>query len=331
MRKRVVRSIITLCLGLVAAGTVNAQIGKPNRLYRMPKYVDPPSWAIGINMGMTDLWGDVGTKSPIDHYNNENYWKNTMYMGGLYGRYLPHPAFGIRLGVNYGSVYEHDNFNLNKAKKATNIEDDAYQRYYRNLSVKSNIWEAQLLFEINLRRFNLESKAASKHFNPYIALGVGGFHFKSKGEYVGRDGGKSQWIDLTDLKTEGQGFAFGGAPAKVSKWQINVPLAIGLRWDVGKQLGLGVEYMYRYCFTDYLDDVSGNYIDPNYFTAANYDGDARQAMRARDMYDKTWQLEPTATHAAGQKRGNSSVKDGYSTISINFYYKIKDRKSPWWY
>jgi opacity protein-like surface antigen len=326
MRKKVVRSLITLCLGLAAASTSNAQIGKPNRLFRQPKYIDPPSWSIGVNFGLTDLWGDVGTKSILDHYNNDKYWKKPMFMGGLYGRYTPHPALGVRLGVNYGTLYASDNFNEQKAMKASSIEDDAYQRYFRNLNVKSNIWEAQLLLEINLRRLNIYSNAARKHFNPYVAFGVGGFHFRSRGEYKPRNNNETQWIDLDKLNLEGQGYPNG--PKKYSQWQLNVPLALGLRWDVGKQLALGVEYAYRYCFTDYIDNVSGKYVDPAIFDQML---DKRDAARARDMYDKSWQIDPSASHLAGEARGNSSVKDGYSTISINFYYKIKDRKSPWWY
>lgn len=326
MRKRLVRSIITLCVGIGAATFATAQT---NRLFHMPEYVDPPGWSVGVNMGMSDLWGDVGTKSIVDHYNNDKYWDNPKFMGGLYARYMPHPAFGVRLGVNFGTLYASDNWNYSKAKKATSIEDESYQRYMRNLNVKNTVWEGQLLFEINLRRFNLEGNKFQKRFNPYITLGVGAFHFKSKGEYVNTVTGQTQWVDLYNLNLEGQGFAnYADAPKKYSQWQMNVPLGLGLRWDVGRKLAIGVEYMYRYCFTDYLDNVSDKYIDPSLF---DQNMNQRDAATARAMYDKSYLIDPNASHAAGQKRGNPAVKDGYSTFSINFYYKIKEKQSPWWY
>ena len=325
MRKRLVRSIITLCVGIGAATFATAQT---NRLFHMPEYVDPPGWSVGINMGMSDLWGDVGTKSVVDHYKNDQYWKNTKFMGGLYGRYMPHPALGIRLGVNFGTLYAADNFNYTKAKKADNIESDAFQRYLRNLDVKSTVWEGQLLFEINVRRFNLEGNTFQKRFNPYIALGVGGFHFKSKGQYTNVITGQTQWVDLDKLNLEGQGSTAAGAPKKYSQWQMNVPLGIGLRWDVGRKLALGVEYMYRYCFTDYLDNVSGKYVDPSEY---DQNLNARDAATAKAMSDKSYLIDPNAKHTPGQLRGNPAVKDGYSTFSINFYYKIKEKQSPWWY
>lgn len=327
MRKKLLRSIITLCFGMTMAAVGTAQT---NHLYRMPEYVEPPGWSIGMNIGMTDLWGDVGTKSVIDHYNNDKYWSSPKFMGGLYGRYTAHPALGLRMGVNFGTLYASDNFNYTKAKKAESIEDDAYQRYFRNLNVKTNVWEGQFLFEINPRRFNVMSHGAGSHFQPYLLLGVGGFHFRAKGELVDPTNGRTQWVPLDKLNLEGQGGTFADAPKKYSQWQMNVPLGLGIRWDIGRQLGLGIEYMYRYCFTDYLDNVSGNYVDPAYFSA-NLNNENGDAARAAALADKSYLLNPSAKHSAGEKRGNNSVKDGYSTISINFFYKVKSRKTPWWY
>ncbi len=327
MRKKLLRSIITLCLGMAGAAVGTAQT---NHLYRMPEYVEPPGWSVGMNLGMTDLWGDVGTKSIVDHYNNDKYWGSPKFMGGLYGRYTAHPALALRLGVNYGTLYASDNFNYSKAKKASSIEDDAYQRYFRNLNVKTLVWEGQFLFEINPRRFNVASHSAGSHFQPYLLLGVGGYHFRAKGEVTDATTGKNQWVPLDKLNLEGQGGTYDGAPKKYSQWQMNIPLGLGIRWDIGRQLGLGVEYMYRYCFTDYLDNVSGTYVDPAYFKA-NLNNENGDAARATSLADKSYEIDPNATHSAGQKRGNSSVKDGYSTISINFFYKVKSRKTPWWY
>lgn len=327
MRKKLLRSIITLCLGLSGAALSTAQT---NRLYRMPEYVEPPGWSVGTNFGMSDLWGDVGTKSPIDHYNNDKYWSSPKFMGGLYARYTAHPAVALRLGVNYGTLYASDNFNDTKAKKAASVEDDSYQRYLRNLNVKTNVWEGQFLFEINPRRFNVRSHGAGSHFQPYLLLGVSGFHFKTKGEITDQTNGSDQWVPLDKLNLEGQGGTFEGAPKKYSQWQMNVPLGLGIRWDIGRQLGLGVEYMYRYCFTDYLDNVSANYVDPSYYKA-NLNNENGDAARATLLADKSFEKDQSIKHAAGEKRGNPAVKDGYSTISINFFYKIKTRKTPWWY
>jgi hypothetical protein len=266
-------------------------------------------------------------------------------MGGVFARYAMHPGLVLRMGVNYGSVYANDNFNLDKARDAATIEDDAYQRYSRNLDVKSNIWEGNLLLEINPRRIgNLERAGAKKRMQPYVLIGGGGFHFRPKGTYTargtdGRPTGNSREVDLYDLNLEGNGVQMPDAlalslgftrPAKYSLWVPQACIGFGLRWDVADQLSLGIEYLYRYTFTDYLDNVSGFYVDPRLFDYQHQDNPGRAAM-AKDMYDKSWQINMESKHTVGEFRGNSTIPDGYSTIAISFYYRVKSKKSPWWY
>ena len=319
MRKSFIRCIIALSVSVAVVPAAEAQSQHSIfRTFNDNQYVDPPGWSLGMNFGLSDLWGDVGTKSPINHYTNDKYWNSPKFMGGLYVRYEPHPALGLRLGFSYGTLYANDNFNDSKARKASSEEDDAYQRDLRNLDVKDYVWEGQFLFEINPLRFNL--KGGEHHsFQPYILLGVGGFHFDPKGTYHDPTGfAADKLVDLYDFHTEGEGMP--GGPKEYSKWQMNIPFGLGFRFDVGPHLGLGVEYLYRYCFTDYLDDVSGFYY---------YSGDQTTSPQ-NAIADKSWVIDPKVHHAAGELRGNPAVKDAYSTISINFFYKIKTRKTQWW-
>jgi len=331
MRKTIIRSILTLVISTAAMHAANAQLGFSK------EYVEPPGFSVGFNIGLLDLWGDVGTKSPIDHYANDEYWKKTHYMGGIFVRYSASPALAMRLGVNYGMLYANDNWNYTKVKKAESIEDDAYQRFLRNQKVRANTWEGSFVFEVSPRRFNYQSKGAMKRFQPYLLFGVAAYHFRPQAEYITKSGANKGWVDLYDLHLEGDGFikkpgvpdgAFEKAPQSYQLWQLAVPLGLGVKWDIGRQLGLGIEYEYRYCFTDYLDNVSDKYIDPSYY---NYYLSAQNAALATEMQDRSWLIDPNAHHTPGEQRGNPSVKDAYSTLSITFYYKIKNRKSPWWY
>ncbi len=343
MRIPLLRTLIaTVCLGATALPAAAQQ--KWTR-YRAPEFAERPGWSLGFNFGLSDLWGDVGTKSPIDHYVNSYYWSKPHFMGGIFARYALHPGFVLRMGVNYGSVYANDNFNTDKAKNAATVEADAYQRYLRNLDVKSNIWEGNILFEINPRRIgNLERPGAKKRMQPYLLVGGGGIHFRPKGTYTprgtdGRPNGQSREVDLHDLNLEGNGITIPDSlanlwqftrPAAYSLWVPQACLGLGFRWDIADQLCIGIEYMYRYTFTDYLDNVSGYYVDPRVLDY-EHQGNPERAAMARDMYDKSWQLNMESSHGPKELRGNSSVPDGYSTISISFYYRIKNKKTPWWY
>lgn len=346
MRIPLLRSLIAgLCISAVAVPAAHAQ-QKWTR-YRAPEFVERPGWSLGMNFGLSDLWGDVGTKSPLRHYVNSKYWDKPHFMGGIFSRYALHPGFVWRMGINYGSVYANDNWNYTQAKSAASTEDDAYQRYFRNLDVKSNIWEGNIVFEINPRRLgNLEKAGAKKRMQPYILIGGGYFHFKPKGMYTprgsdGRPNGQARQVDLDKLYLENEGPASGsdtilskmGLPVAAGLNKLWVPEVIGglgVRWDLGTQLSLGVEYMYRYTFTDYLDNVSTSYVDPKVFDVI-HSKDPQKAQMARDMYDKSWILDKDAKHQPGELRGNASDKDAFSTIAISFYYRIKTKRIPWWY
>lgn len=320
MRKRMLRSILALCISAAALPAAKAQ---------SPEYIEPSGFSLGTTFGLADMWGDVGTKTIVDHYGNDKYWRKPHFMGGLFLRYTAHPSFSIRMGASYGTVFADDSWNEHNANKATSPTDDAYVRYLRNQIAKTNIWEGNLIFEFSPFRMGVNSKLAHKRWQPYLMAGIAAYHFRAMGEYRDRVTDQKKWVDLYDLHIEGDGWDFAGAPAKYKKWQMAVPLGVGLRWDIGYHLGLGVEYMYRYCFTDYLDGVSDKYIDP-----ALYDKNLspQDADIAKNVSDRTWIIvDPNYKHAPGDKRGNKAVNDGYSTISVTFFYKIKRRNTPWWH
>jgi hypothetical protein len=321
MRNKLVCGIFSSIFLLATAHSAKAQ---PLR-----DYIEPKGWSLGITVGGSDLWGDVGTKSPIDHYANLNYGDYANVMGGLYTRYTFHPAFVVRMGINYGTVSAGDAMNSDGAKKASDYSADAVQRYARNLDVKTTIWEGNLWFEINPLRFNPGSKMALRRWQPYFLTGITAFHFRPKGKYVSKtsSAASGQWIDLYDLHLEGDGFAEPGMPKKYSLWQMAIPLGIGSKWDLSSKIAIGIEYIYRYTFTDYLDGVSQKYIDP-----ALYDKylSPQQAQIAKDMADKSWVLDPTVKHNPGEMRGSNHGPDGYSTLSITLFYKFKSRAIPWW-
>lgn len=308
---------------------------RDNSFFREPHFVEPVGWSLGITLGTSDLWADVGTKGIIDHYNNENYTDHVYALGSLYGRYTFRPAIAARLAISYGRVGAADNFNINKARKASTIEDDAFQRYLRNQDVRTDIWESYLVAEIMPLRFNMNSRMSRRRFQPYVALGIGGFYNRPFGTYTARNGsGGGRYIDLTTLHLEGQEFKgsdgkpLEGAPKKDNLFHVSVPAGLGVRWDIGEHLGLGLEYLYRYTFTDQMDGVSTKYIDPTLFDA---NLSAQNAAIARDMYDKSWQIYEGAGNAPGAVRGNPAVNDAYSSISINFFWRVLGKQRPWWF
>lgn len=320
MRKKLLRSLLVL---VISATTISA--------YAQPaiprKYVEHPGFSVGVNFGLSDLWGDVGTQGLVDHYANEAYWTKPHFMGGIMMRYTPHPVVAFRLNVNYGTLFADDRWNLDKAKEATSIEDDAFQRYLRNQDARANVWESTFMIELLPLRFNPESKMAQRRMQPYIGFGAGVFHFRPQTSVIDRVTGRRHWVWTKELRLEGEGVGnIENAP--VSLWQICVPVGAGLRWDVGSNMAIGVEWMYRMTTTDRLDNVSSEYVTPDYFDRHL---SAEDAAVAKQVYDKSWYIEPAYSNPGGAIRGNKDVLDGYSTFSIQFIYKLESNKIPWWY
>jgi Outer membrane protein beta-barrel domain len=300
-------------------------------------YIEPNEWSVGMNVGMSDLWGDVGTKTVMDHYSNSKYLNKPCFMGGMFGRYTFSPAFDVRFQLNYGTLYATDAWNYNLAQKAKTEGDDAYQRYYlRHQDIKDNVWEPMLLFEYAPFRRNPDSKAAHRAGQPYIGAGLAYFHFQP---YTSSTPDGGHFIKIYDLHLEGQGWG-AGYPASYSLWQPAIPLCIGFRWDLGQHLNLGIEYMYRLTFTDYLDGVSDKYVNPSAFYAHLSPTEAAVAV---SVADKSWMTNgginvnkggpgyPPTPNAPGSLRGDPSNKDSYSTISIVFYYKVLTKSKEWWH
>ena len=311
--------MLTLCFGATMSFSARAQ-----RIDAARIYVEPDGWSIGTTFGLCDMWGDVGTKSPIDHYANSKYFDKVCFMGGMFGRYNIHPALAVRMMVNYGTAFATDRWNYDKAKVAKTQGDDAYQRYARNQTAKANIEEAAGMIEIIPFRLNPQSRAAHRRGQLVLGGGLGIFHYTPYST-VGNTG--DNWVATYDLHVEGQNFG-PGYPPNYSLWSLNIPLMLAYRWDLGQHLNLGIEYTYRMTFTDYLDGVSGKYIDPKSYSIYL---DAHDAALAQEVADKGYLngLEPK--NVAGNMRGNPSNKDGYSTFSISLYYKVPTRTREWWH
>ena len=91
--------------------------------------------------------------------------------------------------------------------------------------------------------------------------------------------------------------------------QFSVPLGIGFKIKVSKNFDAGAETGFRKTFTDYLDDVSGNYPDKS----ALYNAQGPVALYLSDS-----SVEPNVSFSP---RGNPKNSDWYvyTNIHLTFY------------
>jgi hypothetical protein len=160
----------------------------------------------------------------------------------------------------------------------------------RNLNFNSNLFEWELSAQYNILSLNYN------WYTPYLFAGIGVFNFKP---YTIHNDTKSY---LQPLSTEGQGLPGGPKPYKLT--QLAIPIGLGALYAINEDIRVGLELGYRKTFTDYIDDVSGEY----------YDEGALFAARGQTAVDLAWRGDEVGAGpypAAKTLRANAKSKDGY--------------------
>lgn len=204
--------------------------------------------------------------------------------------------FGGGIGLTYDlstRLAVRTNFSIGKISGEDRTNEPSLQP--RNLSFQSKITEANLLLEWTFLDIDRQ------RFTPYVFAGIARYHFDP---YAFDSTGVK--IYLRPLSTEGQGLTQypNVKPYKLGQWAI--PFGGGLRLRVSDNVTLAYELGMRKLFTDYLDDVSGLYVDQ--FILAQEKG-----LKAVEMAFRAGEVKnSTATYPnAGDKRGGSKFKDWY--------------------
>lgn len=241
----------------------------------------------GIGVGASTYWGDLNSSD----FNTN--LKNSGFAVQLTGRAIYKSMLGARLNLAYGSVNGNDS------------RSSAQWQKERNLSFHSNIVELAAIGEFYFFGFNEET-----FFAPYIALGVAGFYFDPR---TYQNGAEKR---LQPLGTEGQGMP--GYPDKYSLVSMSFPFGGGAKFKINDQINLSAELLYRRAITDYLDDVSSNYVNFAEFTGPDR---LMTAMLANRMHEFRGTSELVSL-PTGSQRGGSQVNDYYFFTMIGLNIKI---------
>ncbi len=219
---------------------------------------------------------------------------------GAFYRYNIKKRGAFRIGGNFGTVQFRDD--------ATKIE----RSRQRNLSFKSNIIDITSLIEFNFLEYDKSKKR--KWFTPYIATGLSLFFFNPKAEF------NNKWYYLQPLGTEGQNDPSYSGVKKYRLYSFAVPIVFGFKFSL-KEWNIGIEGGWRKTFTDYLDDVSGNY--PSY---ASLPGGSTGL--AAQLSDRSRELGVEPTGKPNYQRGESPKKDDYLFLGVTVSYTIMRIQCP---
>lgn len=189
-------------------------------------------------------------------------------------------------------------------------------RQQRNLSFESNIDEFGVGVEISL--ISLMPKLKKYGLDVYLTAGTNIFHFNPKAYYQGG------LVELQPLGTEGQGSSvLYKAPYK--RWQINFPIGAGANFQLSPAVSMAIEVTPRILLTDYLDDVSSDYVGTSQQIQS-------QGLLTTALANRMGELATSANEpedfivTTGQQRGNVKDKDRYFFSSIHFISNLGDLK-----
>jgi hypothetical protein len=254
--------------------------------------------SVGIMNSLTDIGGKKGVgKKFIKDLN----WNVTKPSYSIYAIAMYKDVFGVRLEGTFGNIGSYDSI-LKKVGPST------FGRYERNLSFRSNITDIQLAFEVHPLFFKSYDEGKSPFWSPYVVAGIGFFSFNPQAKLNG------EWIALQPLHTEGQGFAEYPDRQPYKLTQIDIPLGIGIKYEVTSAINARLEFVHRILFTDYLDDVSNtDYIDPSLFSTYLT---PNQAALAQQLYNRRISTK-------NDQRGDPKNNDAFFTIQLKVGFTLR--------
>ena len=248
---------------------------------------------LNIKAQTSEMGVFIGTSYYIGDLNPSTQFGGAQSAGGILYRYNFNSRWAFKFSALFGSVTGSD--------KETNANNS------RNLSFRAPISELSAQIELNF--FQLFTAADKNHFSPYLFAGFSVFSFNPQARNVDPLAeNKDHWYDLQPLGTEGQGLT--GQPGLYSLTSFSIPFGLGLKVNFLRNFSFGAEWGMRKTFTDYLDDVSTTYYDPDILAFQRSEATAQLADPSK------------IKHITGTARGNSTTKDWYSFAGIWLTFKL---------
>lgn len=253
-----------------------------------PFLLTAQDFEIGLLFGASAYEGDL-TEANTAFQRQD---KNAAF--GIFSRLDFNRYFSGRVNFTYGKLSAND----------AQSEDEG--RRMRNLNFESRIVELSVVGEINILGFT----DFSQRLRPYIYGGIALFNFNPETNYDG------QLVELQPLGTEGQGM--NNFDNKYQLTQFSIPMGLGISYQLSHNINIGLDIGLRKTFTDYLDDVSGTYVNYNELA----DGNGVLAAALGNRTGELLQTEPVNL-PTGAQRGNPDSDDWYYVGGLTISYQFQ--------
>ena len=259
---------------------------------------------MGFSVGASNHFGEIGGKTEeAKGFLGDLLLSQTSLSGGWFARYKVNPHFFASTSLSYVRLSGDDKYS------------ESGPRYWRNLRFKNNIIEwtskAEYVF-LDIPDLGRKGRYNTS-LNLYGYLGLTLLHHSPRGSLDG-----STWVNLRPLQTEGVAYksiVFG------------TPVGGGAVITHNRFSRFGLVINYVKTFTDYIDDISTNYVDPSLLSP-------QSAAYANQSVAPPGQ---ELNFVTGQQRGDPTADDNYITVSLTYskyllgqnkYYRNISRWKP---
>jgi hypothetical protein len=301
---------IILALALIVIGA-EYSYSQSNRWKRM-------RYDVIFGVGATNFLGELGGSDGPSGYIRDLEFSMTRPAYMIGARYLLTSKLGWQASVSHGILRGDD-------KKAGNEF-----RKERGLNFRTQIVEFGTRLEYQVfspktgSRYNLRNVRgkANIRFTADLFAGVACFYFNPKGY----DEVTQKWYKLRPIGTEGQNYMETRSP--YSRFSMSFPVGINAKYLLNRKWSVGLEYGIRPTLTDYIDDVSTSYADPELIAQHSGLEDTELAKRLADQNKNKYDENGKYVNM-NQQRGNTYSNDLYMFMFVTVNYKLKTSRKGW--
>jgi opacity protein-like surface antigen len=231
----------------------------------------------------------LGTSNYSGDLQDKRFTFNQSHLAGGIGlSYEITNHFSVRAAFKIGKISADDKLGKNKE---------------RNLNFSSQLTEGALDVQY------LITPLGEHVLTPYVFAGVAVYHYDP---YTFDSTGRKYY--LKPLSTEGEGFVSGRKNYGLT--QFSIPFGAGVKMPLSDNINVGFEIGFRKLFTDYLDDVSKTYVDPNLLLA-------NRGAKAVELSYRGGELKTgSTTYPVGGQRGNPKIKDWYYFTGLTLSFRL---------
>ncbi|MEO8066892.1 MAG: DUF6089 family protein [Flavobacteriales bacterium] len=301
------RKLYVLIVALLLTGTAKAQY----------------AWDIGFHVGAANYLGEMGGKeNPRRDFIWDLKLSQTRWAFGVFARRKINRFISINAGLMYLRIQGADDLSIYRPRR------------FRNLNFRNDMFELYVRPEFTIYADNdIGGRGRYRtDFRLFAYVGAAVFYHNPKGQLYG----EGSWVALRPLDTELAGYSQVG---------FAIPAGMGFHFTFKRRHRIGWDFGWRTTFTDYLDDVSTVYVDPNLLPggingqSAQFQDQSQPAIDAAYSADPSlnydsWILQygyeaggPGPSRPKENIRGDPTHNDSYLTMTLTYSYVLKGQSN----